>query len=124
MLFTLYCLLLVLAHIYFFSNKSYSVHSLISNFLKFSTVLRQLSHENIVRFVGVSINHDPITRDIQPVSIVTELCENGDLFDYIRKNDPPEVREMLTMMHVRRTENTIVTGWLWDPQSWVLCWFS
>ncbi|RUS14507.1 hypothetical protein BC937DRAFT_93708 [Endogone sp. FLAS-F59071] len=62
-------------------------------------VLRQLSHENIVRFVGVSINHDPITRDIQPVSIVTELCENGDLFDYIRKNDPPEVQEMLTMMH-------------------------
>jgi hypothetical protein len=30
-----------------------------------------------------------------PVMIITELCANGDLFDYIRKTDPPPFTAML-----------------------------
>ncbi|KAK4703617.1 hypothetical protein P7C70_g2599, partial [Phenoliferia sp. Uapishka_3] len=44
-------------------------------------LLRDLRHPNIVHFIGVSIPKEPSN---VPVMIVTELCANGDLFDYIR----------------------------------------
>ena len=48
--------------------------------------LRDLQHENIVRFIGVSIPPEP--RHV-PCMIVSELCSNGDLFDYIRNTPAP-----------------------------------
>ena len=38
--------------------------------------------ENIIRFIGVSINS-------KHLCIITELCENGDLYDYMRKSTKP-----------------------------------
>jgi serine/threonine protein kinase len=46
------------------------------NDIKELSLLRDLRHENIVRFIGVSIPDEP--RDV-PCMIVTELCLNGNL---------------------------------------------
>ncbi|GAK65927.1 kinase-like protein [Moesziomyces antarcticus] len=54
--------------------------------IKELSLLRDLRHENIVRFIGVSIPEDP--RHV-PCMIVSELCSNGDLFDYIRNVEAP-----------------------------------
>ncbi|KAJ1026751.1 hypothetical protein NDA16_002048 [Ustilago loliicola] len=54
--------------------------------IKELSLLRDLRHENIVRFIGVSIPEDP--RHV-PCMIVSELCSNGDLFDYIRNTPAP-----------------------------------
>lgn len=54
--------------------------------IKELSLLRDLRHENIVRFIGVSIPEDP--RHV-PCMIVSELCSNGDLFDYIRNTSAP-----------------------------------
>ncbi|KAJ1043948.1 hypothetical protein NDA11_006688 [Ustilago hordei] len=54
--------------------------------IKELSLLRDLRHENIVRFIGVSIPEDP--RHV-PCMIVSELCSNGDLFDYIRNIAAP-----------------------------------
>ena len=69
-------------------------------------LLGGFNHPNIVRFVrvhystfmvgcltlvgqlGVSIPED--TR-VTPVMIVSELCSNGDLFDYVRNVPPPSL---------------------------------
>jgi hypothetical protein len=58
-------------------------------------LLRDLRHENIVHFIGVSIPKQPSPI---PVMIITELCANGDLFDYIRKTDPPPFTAMLEIL--------------------------
>ncbi|GAA6006344.1 uncharacterized protein JCM10292_002655 [Rhodotorula paludigena] len=58
-------------------------------------LLRDLRHKNIVKFIGVSIPRQP---SLVPVMIVTELCANGDLFDYIRKTAPPPFTHMLEIM--------------------------
>ncbi|GAA6029287.1 hypothetical protein JCM8097_003604 [Rhodosporidiobolus ruineniae] len=58
-------------------------------------LLRDLRHDNIVHFIGVSIPKQP---SIVPVMIITELCANGDLFDYIRKTTPPPFVSMLEIM--------------------------
>ncbi|GAA5877545.1 hypothetical protein JCM16303_003373 [Sporobolomyces ruberrimus] len=58
-------------------------------------LLRDLRHENIVQFIGVSIPKPP---SAVPVMIVTELCANGDLFDYIRGVEAPQFREILDIM--------------------------
>ncbi|KAG0252646.1 hypothetical protein BGZ95_006570, partial [Linnemannia exigua] len=55
-------------------------------------VLKQLRHENIVRFVGVCVN-------IKHLCIVTELCENGNLYDYMRKVRKPSFRRLILYMH-------------------------
>ena len=57
--------------------------------------LRDLRHENIVRFIGVSIPAEPRT---VPCMIVSELCSNGDLFDYIRNTPPPADVEIFRIM--------------------------
>ena len=63
--------------------------------IKELSLLRDLRHENIVRFIGVSIPEDP--RSV-PCMIVSELCSNGDLFDYIRNTSPPSDAEVFRIM--------------------------
>lgn len=58
-------------------------------------LLRDLRHPNIVHFIGVSIPKEPSS---VPVMIVTELCANGDLFDYIRAVPCPAFSVMLDIM--------------------------
>ncbi|KAH9981096.1 hypothetical protein BGW80DRAFT_1268370 [Lactifluus volemus] len=58
-------------------------------------LLGGFNHPNIVRFLGVSIPED--TR-VTPVMIVSELCSNGDLFDYIRNVPPPSLYRVLSIM--------------------------
>ncbi|KAG0243888.1 hypothetical protein BGW41_001077 [Actinomortierella wolfii] len=52
-------------------------------------VLRQLRHENIIRFIGVCTN-------IKHLCIVTELCENGDLYDFMRKSKKPSFGQLIS----------------------------
>lgn len=63
--------------------------------IKELSLLRDLRHPNIVHFIGVSIPKEP---SFVPVMIVTELCANGDLFDYIRGVDHPPFLSMLEIM--------------------------
>ena len=58
---------------------------LTENEIKELGLLRDLRHENIVKLTGV-VAYDE-TSDI-PCSLVTELCMNGDLFDFIRSDAP------------------------------------
>ncbi|TFY78809.1 hypothetical protein EWM64_g5203 [Hericium alpestre] len=58
-------------------------------------LLGGFNHPNIVRFLGVSIPED--TR-VTPVMIVSELCSNGDLFDYVRNVPPPSLYRVLSIM--------------------------
>ncbi|KAF8724846.1 hypothetical protein AX14_008564 [Amanita brunnescens Koide BX004] len=58
-------------------------------------LLGGFDHPNIVRFLGVSIPEN--TRET-PVMIVSELCSNGDLFDYIRNVNAPSLHKTLIMM--------------------------
>ncbi|KAF9947709.1 hypothetical protein BGZ70_002542, partial [Mortierella alpina] len=55
-------------------------------------VLKQLRHENIIRFIGVCTN-------IKHLCIVTELCENGDLYDFMRKTKKPTFGRLIMYMH-------------------------
>jgi hypothetical protein len=52
---------------------------LTDNDIKELSLLRDLRHENIVRFIGVSIPDEP--RDV-PCMIVTELCMNGKFHSF------------------------------------------
>ncbi|KAG8914884.1 hypothetical protein FRC01_003878 [Tulasnella sp. 417] len=45
--------------------------------------------------LGISIPEDTKTT---PVMMVSELCTNGDLFDYIRNEKPPTLRKLLNLM--------------------------
>ncbi|KAG1891420.1 hypothetical protein F4604DRAFT_1706174 [Suillus subluteus] len=58
-------------------------------------LLGGFDHPNIVRFLGVSIPEN--TRET-PVMIVSELCSNGDLFDYIRNVSAPSLKKVLNIM--------------------------
>ncbi|KAI0780459.1 hypothetical protein BD413DRAFT_463707 [Trametes elegans] len=58
-------------------------------------LLGDFDHPNIVRFLGVSIPEN--TRET-PVMIVSELCSNGDLFDYVRNVHPPSLYRALCIM--------------------------
>ncbi|RUP48528.1 hypothetical protein BC936DRAFT_144435 [Jimgerdemannia flammicorona] len=55
-------------------------------------VLKQLRHDNIVHFIGVCTNPNDI-------SIVTELCENGDLHQYMSKVQRPNFHRLVKFMH-------------------------
>ncbi|KAG0204835.1 hypothetical protein BGX28_003368 [Mortierella sp. GBA30] len=55
-------------------------------------VLKQLRHENIISFIGVCTN-------VRHLCIVTELCENGDLYDHMRKVRKPSFGRLLMYMH-------------------------
>ncbi|KAG9014622.1 hypothetical protein FRB94_011800 [Tulasnella sp. JGI-2019a] len=58
-------------------------------------LLRDFNHPNVVRFLGVSIPEN--TRET-PVMMISELCANGDLFDYVRNVPPPSLRKVLNLM--------------------------
>ncbi|KAG0697001.1 hypothetical protein DFH29DRAFT_174803 [Suillus ampliporus] len=58
-------------------------------------LLGGFDHPNIVRFLGVSIPEN--TRET-PVMIVSELCSNGDLFDYVRNVPAPSLKKVLHIM--------------------------
>ncbi|KAI8975680.1 kinase-like domain-containing protein [Mycotypha africana] len=55
-------------------------------------VLKQLRHENVVRFIGVCT-------DPQHLSIITELCAKGDLFDVIRNYKKPSFSQLVMYMY-------------------------
>lgn len=58
--------------------------------------LRDLRHENIVQFIGIGV---PTNVGIGPsCMIVSELCENGDLFDFIRNTPPPPDVDILRIL--------------------------
>lgn len=63
--------------------------------IKELTLLRDLKHENIVRFIGVCI--PPLDMRLVPCMIVSELCSNGDLFDYIRNVPAPADEEIVSI---------------------------
>lgn len=70
-------------------------------------LLGGFNHPNIVRFVRVHYSHViagrltdsvwqlgvsiPEDTRVTPVMIVSELCTNGDLFDYVRNVPPPSL---------------------------------
>lgn len=56
-------------------------------------LLGEFDHPNIVRFLGVSI---PENTKETPVMIVSELCSNGDLFDYIRNVPAPKLGRVVS----------------------------
>ncbi|KAG6854554.1 hypothetical protein C0991_004890 [Blastosporella zonata] len=58
-------------------------------------LLGGFDHPNIVRFLGVSI---PENARETPVMIVSELCSNGDLFDYVRNVNAPTLHKVLMIM--------------------------
>ncbi|PWN36267.1 kinase-like protein [Meira miltonrushii] len=64
--------------------------------IKELTLLRDLKHENIVRFIGVCI--PPVEMRLTPCMIVSELCANGDLYDYIRNVEPPPDDEIFRIL--------------------------
>lgn len=69
--------------------------------IKELTLLRDLKHENIVRFIGVCV--PPPDMRMTPCMIVSELCTNGDLFDYVRNVEAPPDEEIVSL-RVARTE--------------------
>lgn len=58
-------------------------------------LLGGFDHPNIVRFLGVSLPENP--RE-SPVMIVSELCANGDLFDYVRNVPAPSLYKVVNIM--------------------------
>lgn len=65
--------------------------------LKELRILRDLRHENIVRFIGVSVPDDPLKNSV-PIMIISEICPNGDLFDYIRNVPSPGFKKICGLM--------------------------
>ncbi|KIY73225.1 hypothetical protein CYLTODRAFT_417196 [Cylindrobasidium torrendii FP15055 ss-10] len=59
-------------------------------------LLGEFRHPNIVRFLGVSIPEN--TKDV-PVMMISELCSNGDLFDYVRNVPAPSLSKVLRIMY-------------------------
>ncbi|KAI9013988.1 kinase-like domain-containing protein [Phycomyces nitens] len=55
-------------------------------------VLKQLRHENVIKFIGVCTNP-------RHLSIITEICEKGDLFDVIRKYKKPSFSQQVMYMY-------------------------
>ncbi|OBZ83832.1 hypothetical protein A0J61_08116 [Choanephora cucurbitarum] len=55
-------------------------------------VLKQLRHENVIRFIGVCTHPNHL-------SIVTEICTQGDLFDVIRNCPKPSFAQQIMYMY-------------------------
>ncbi|CAK5277318.1 unnamed protein product [Mycena citricolor] len=61
-------------------------------------LLGGFDHPNIVRFLGVSVPENPKNTKESSVMIVSELCSNGDLFDYIRTVAAPSYNKVISIM--------------------------
>ncbi|GJJ12521.1 hypothetical protein Clacol_006764 [Clathrus columnatus] len=57
-------------------------------------LLARFAHPNVVKFLGVSIPENPKETPM----IVSELCSNGDLFDYVRNVPAPSLNKVLNLM--------------------------
>ncbi|KIJ35704.1 hypothetical protein M422DRAFT_180399 [Sphaerobolus stellatus SS14] len=57
-------------------------------------LLARFDHPNVVKFLGVSIPDNPRETPM----IVSELCSNGDLFDYVRNVPAPHLNKVLNLM--------------------------
>ncbi|KAI7904003.1 kinase-like domain-containing protein [Cokeromyces recurvatus] len=55
-------------------------------------VLKQLRHENVIRFIGVCTHPEHLC-------IITELCSKGDLFDVIRNYKKPNFSQLVMYMY-------------------------
>ena len=55
-------------------------------FLAEAAVMTSLSHPNLVKLIGVSV-------DEKPVSIITEVMEKGSLFVYLRSRDKSVIQK-------------------------------
>ncbi|PVU90439.1 hypothetical protein BB559_004620 [Furculomyces boomerangus] len=55
-------------------------------------VLKQLYHENITKFIGLSYIQEQLC-------IVSELCENGDLYDYMHGNPNKSFNQQVSYIH-------------------------
>ncbi|KAH7107693.1 hypothetical protein BKA62DRAFT_631308 [Auriculariales sp. MPI-PUGE-AT-0066] len=55
-------------------------------------LLSEFDHPNVVKFLGVCVPDN--TKDTA-VSLVSELCTNGDLFDYVRNVPAPNLTKVL-----------------------------
>lgn len=73
-------------------------------------LLGAFNHPNIVRFVSANLNENVVTLQLKfvqlgvsipentketPVMIISELCSNGDLFDYIRNTNAPTLHKVV-----------------------------
>eukprot|EP01117_Protostelium_nocturnum_P021042 TRINITY_DN997_c0_g2_i6.p1 TRINITY_DN997_c0_g2~~TRINITY_DN997_c0_g2_i6.p1 ORF type:complete len:1599 (+),score=445.42 TRINITY_DN997_c0_g2_i6:202-4797(+) len=68
----------------------------LTEFLREVEILKGLrSHPNLVLFIG-------ITFPPQPLSLVTEFCEGGGLFDYLRRNEVSEQQKMMFVSGIAR----------------------
>ena len=87
------------------------IHLLVD--IKELKLLGAFNHQNIVRFVSNSIINLGLHFDIvhqlgvsipentkeTPVMIISELCSNGDLFDYVRNVNAPSLRKAVSVCH-------------------------
>ena len=65
-------------------------------------LLKQLRHDNIVRFLGIVQDKDAdVTDDEYPekIYIMTEFCPFGDLSDYMKSRSKPGWPRILTILH-------------------------
>ena len=58
----------------------------LEDFLVEASVLTSLSHPNLVKLIGVSV-------DQKPVYFITEFMEKGSLYDYLRSRDRSVVQK-------------------------------
>ena len=55
-------------------------HKGLQDFLAEAVIMTSLSHPNLVKLIGVSV-------DEKPVYVITEFMEKGSLYDYLRSRD-------------------------------------
>ncbi len=62
---------------------------------------RQLNHDNIVKFIGVSKKYtdNDSSLPFTEFCLLTELCTNGDLSDYMKKTPKPNLPRLLSIMY-------------------------
>lgn len=80
--------------------------------------IRQLRHENVIRFIGVCTHP-------QHLCIITELCAKGDLFDVIRNYKKPNFSQLVIHYQAEKCIITAITKTfviLGDVHVWYCPW--